>query len=110
MRSLRLQTESGGANSACSRDREKRGGDGRGTGFLNWLKSREISKSQAYSLIELANSADTLLAEGKLSTDASATLAKRAFVETAKSAPEGNTHGTEAAEIFIIIPNNITLR
>ncbi|MBD0301875.1 MAG: hypothetical protein ICV85_06740, partial [Tolypothrix sp. T3-bin4] len=29
------------------RDREKKGGDGRGTGFLNWLKNREISKSQA---------------------------------------------------------------
>lgn len=48
------------------RDREKRGGDGRGTGFLNWLKQREISKSQAYGLIELANSADTLLAEVKM--------------------------------------------
>src|SRR6476659_10093472 len=35
------------------RDREKRGGEGRGTGFLKWLQDREISKSQAYSLIEL---------------------------------------------------------
>jgi len=37
------------------RDREKKGGEGRGTGFLNWLKEREISKSksQAYSLCEL---------------------------------------------------------
>ena len=48
------------------RDREKKGGDGRGTGFLNWLKQREITKSQAYALIQLANSADTLLAEGQL--------------------------------------------
>lgn len=80
------------------RDREKRGGDGRGTGFLNWLKSREISKSQAYSLIELANSADTLLAEGKLSTDAIRNFSKRAFVETAKSAPEVQQLVTEAAE------------
>jgi len=70
------------------RDREKKGGDGRGTGFLNWLKSREISKSQAYSLIELANSADTLLAEGKLDPEAIRNFSKRAFVETAKSAPE----------------------
>ena len=31
------------------RDREKKGGDGRGTGFLKWLKEREISKTQAYS-------------------------------------------------------------
>ena len=80
------------------RDREKRGGDGRGTGFLNWLKSREISKSQAYSLIELANSADTLLAEGKLSTDAIRNFSKRAFVETAKSAPEVQQLVTEAAQ------------
>lgn len=80
------------------RDREKKGGDGRGTGFLNWLKSREISKSQAYSLIELANSADTLLAEGKLSTDAIRNFSKRAFVETAKSAPEVQQMVTEAAE------------
>ncbi len=29
------------------REREKQGGDGRGTGFVNWLKEREISKSQA---------------------------------------------------------------
>jgi hypothetical protein len=42
------------------RDREKKGGDGRGTGFLNWLKGREITKSQAYAMIQLANSADTL--------------------------------------------------
>jgi hypothetical protein len=35
------------------RDREKKGGKGRGTGFFNWLKEREISKSQAYSLCEL---------------------------------------------------------
>lgn len=80
------------------RDREKRGGDGRGTGFLNWLKSREISKSQAYSLIELANSADTLLAEGKLDPDAIRNFSKRAFVETAKSAPEVQQMVTEAAQ------------
>jgi hypothetical protein len=46
------------------RDREKRGGDGRGTGFLNWLKDQEITKSHAYNLIELADSADTLLQRG----------------------------------------------
>ncbi|MEW6491356.1 MAG: hypothetical protein AB1589_02220, partial [Cyanobacteriota bacterium] len=74
------------------------GGDGRGTGFLNWLKSREISKSQAYSLIELANSADTLLAEGKLDPEAIRNFSKRAFVETAKSAPEVQQMVTEAAQ------------
>ena len=28
------------------RDREKRGGDGRGTGFLQWFREMEISKSK----------------------------------------------------------------
>lgn len=70
------------------RDREKIGGDGRGAGFANWLKNREISKSQAYSLIQLANSADTLLAEGNLNPDAIRNFSKRAFVETAKADPE----------------------
>ena len=80
------------------RDREKKGGDGRGTGFLNWLKEREISKSQAYSLIELANSADTLLVEGKLDASAIRNFSKRAFVETAKSVPEVQQLVTEAAQ------------
>ncbi|MEB3885854.1 hypothetical protein [Lyngbya sp. CCY1209] len=70
------------------RDREKRGGEGRGSGFLNWLKQREISKSQAYALIELANSADSLLAQGHLNPEAINNFSKRAFVETAKSPPE----------------------
>ncbi|MGC9505961.1 hypothetical protein [Baaleninema sp.] len=70
------------------RDREKIGGEGRGQGFLKWLRDREISKSQAYSLIELANSADTLLEEGKLDPDAINNFSKRAFVETAKSPTE----------------------
>ncbi|MBD2185126.1 hypothetical protein H6S82_26985 [Planktothrix sp. FACHB-1355] len=80
------------------RDREKKGGDGRGTGFLNWLKEREINKSQAYSLIELANSADTLLAEGKLDPTAIRNFSKRAFVETAKSSPEIQQLVTDAAQ------------
>lgn len=70
------------------RDREKRGGDGRGTGFLNWLKDREISKTQAYSLIELAKSADTLLQEGVLDPEEVNCFSKRAFIETAQAAPE----------------------
>ncbi|MBD2055187.1 hypothetical protein H6F88_03970 [Oculatella sp. FACHB-28] len=70
------------------RDREKRGGDGRGSGFLNWLKDREISKTQAYSLIELANSADALLEEGYLEPEDVNQFSKRAFVETAQSSPE----------------------
>jgi hypothetical protein len=79
------------------RDREKQGGDGRGTGFLNWLKHREITKSQAYNLIQLANSADTLLAEGQLDPDSINNFSKRAFVETAKSAPEVQKLVSEAA-------------
>jgi hypothetical protein len=80
------------------RDREKKGGDGRGTGFLNWLKQREITKSQAYSLIQLANSADTLLAEGQLDPNAINNFSKRAFVETAKAAPEVQRLVSEAAQ------------
>lgn len=70
------------------RDREKRGGDGRGSGFLNWLKDREITKSHAYNLIELADSADQLLEAGLLSPQEVNQFSKRAFVETAKAAPE----------------------
>lgn len=80
------------------REREKKGGFGRGSGFLNWLKEREISKSQAYSLIELANSADTLLAEGRLSVDSINNFSKRAFMETAKSSPEVQQLVGEAAK------------
>lgn len=80
------------------RDREKMGGEGRGNGFLNWLKQREISKSQAYSLIQLANSADTLLEDGQLQASSINNFSKRAFVETAKSDPEVQKLVSEAAE------------
>lgn len=80
------------------RDREKKGGDGRGTGFLKWLKEREISKSNAYSLIELANSADTLLESGKLEVKSINNFSKRAFVETAKASPEVQVMVSEAAQ------------
>jgi hypothetical protein len=54
MASIAKQISSGDISSELSRDREKKGGEGRGTGFLNWLKEqRKISKSQAYSLWEL---------------------------------------------------------
>jgi len=79
------------------RDREKQGGEGRGTGFLNWLRDREISKSRAYSLIELANSADTLLADGTLDPAAVERFSKRAFVETSQAAPEVQQLITDAA-------------
>ncbi|MEB3310380.1 MAG: hypothetical protein VKJ02_09115 [Snowella sp.] len=80
------------------RDREKKGGDGRGTGFLDWLKQREITKSQAYALIQLANSADELLANGQLDPNSINNFSKRAFVETAKSAPEVQKLVSEAAQ------------
>ena len=80
------------------RDREKYGGEGRGTGFLNWLKNREITKSQAYALIQLANSADTLLAEGNLEPEAINNFSKNAFVETAKAEPEIQKIVSEAAQ------------
>jgi hypothetical protein len=79
------------------RDREKRSGDGRGSGFLNWLKDRDISKSQAYSLIELADSADTLMEGGCLESEHVNQFSKRAFVETAQSSPEVQQMIGEAA-------------
>jgi cell fate (sporulation/competence/biofilm development) regulator YlbF (YheA/YmcA/DUF963 family) len=80
------------------RDREKKGVDTRGTGFLKWLKEREISKTQAYSWIQLANSADTLLEEGKLDPGSVNNFSKRAFVETAKASPQVQQMVSEAAQ------------
>ncbi|MEL6248966.1 MAG: hypothetical protein AAFN18_10990 [Cyanobacteria bacterium J06554_6] len=79
------------------RDREKKGGDSRGAGFLNWLKDRDISKSQAYALIELGNSADALLQDGLLETQDVNQFSKRAFIETANASPEVQQMVTEAA-------------
>jgi len=79
------------------RDREKKTGEGRGSGFLNWLKEREISKSQAYSMIQLANSADTLMEQGRLDPNAVRCFSKRAFIETAKADPEIQQMVTDAA-------------
>jgi hypothetical protein len=79
------------------RDREKKGGDQRGSGFLQWLKDREISKTQAYSLIELADSADTLIQDGMLEPQDVNQFSKRAFVETAQASPEVQQIVSEAA-------------
>ncbi|MEL6223484.1 MAG: hypothetical protein AAFQ57_16450 [Cyanobacteria bacterium J06626_14] len=79
------------------RDREKRSGEGRGTGFLNWLKDREISKSQAYVLIELADSADLMVQDGLLEPDDVNRFSKRAFVETAQASPEVQQMISDAA-------------
>ncbi len=80
------------------REREKRQGDSRGSGFLNWLKDHEISKSQAYTWIELANSADQLLAAQTLDHEAVERFSKRAFVETAQAPPEVQQMVAESAQ------------
>ncbi|MEM6449071.1 MAG: hypothetical protein AAF703_02030 [Cyanobacteria bacterium P01_D01_bin.105] len=84
------------------RDREKRGGGAdsngsTGTGFLNWLKDRDVSKSQAYVLIDLANSADEMLEEGLIETKDVNCFSKRAFMETAQASPEVKQIVGEAA-------------
>lgn len=77
------------------RDREKQG---RGAGFLNWLKDHEISKTQAYSWIELANSADTLQENQALEAKTMECFSKRAFLETAQAPPEVQQMVVESAQ------------
>ncbi|MAH57365.1 MAG: hypothetical protein CMN91_02800 [Synechococcus sp. ARS1019] len=79
------------------RDREKRGGEGRGAGFLQWLREQEISKTRAYGLIQLAESADDLVGGGMLEQDSVNQFSKRAFMETAQASPEVQVMISEAA-------------
>ena len=79
------------------RDREKRGGEGRGAGFLQWLRENEISKTRAYGLIQLAESADAMLTEGALDESSVNQFSKRAFIETAQAVPEVQLMISEAA-------------
>ncbi len=79
------------------RDREKRGGEGRGAGFLQWLREREISKTRAYGLIQLAESEQGLVGEGLLEQASVNQFSKRAFLETALAAPEVQVMIAEAA-------------
>ncbi len=79
------------------RDREKRGGEGRGAGFLQWLREREISKSRAYGLIKLADSSDSLVGGGLLEEKRVNQFSKRAFLETAQASPEVQLMISEAA-------------
>lgn len=79
------------------RDRERRGGEGRGTGFLQWLREREISKTRAYTLIQLSESADGLVGEGLLEEASVNNFSKRAFLETAQADPEVQLMISEAA-------------
>jgi hypothetical protein len=79
------------------RDREKRGGEGRGIGFLNWLQNHEISKTHAYRLMELATSADGFITAGSLEVESMNRFSKSAFLETAQAEPEVQQMITEAA-------------
>jgi hypothetical protein len=79
------------------RDREKRGGEGRGVGFLNWLQNHEISKTHAYRLMELATSADSFITAGSLELESMNRFSKSAFLETAQAEPEVQQLITEAA-------------
>ncbi len=79
------------------RDREKRGGEGRGAGFLQWLREMEISKTRGYSLIQLAESADELVVEGILDEKSVNNFSRRSFIETAQSLPEVQQMIAEAA-------------
>jgi len=79
------------------RDREKRGGEGRGAGFLQWLREREISKTRAYGLIQLAESAEQMLGEGVLEPASVNQFSKRAFMETSLAEPEVQLMISEAA-------------
>ena len=79
------------------RDRERRGGEARGAGFLQWLREQEISKTRAYALIQLAESAEQMLGEGVLEEASVNNFSKRAFMETAQSDPEVQLMIGEAA-------------
>ncbi len=70
------------------RDRERSSEPGQGLGFLNWLKDREISKSLAYGLIDLADCADRMIEEGYIDAEDVNKFSKSAFMETAKAATE----------------------
>ncbi len=70
------------------RDREKKGGEGRGGGFLQWLREMDISKTRAYALIQLADSADELVDGGILEETSVNNFSRRSFIETAQSSLE----------------------
>ena len=79
------------------RDKEKRGGESRGAGFLQWLREQEISKTRAYGLIQLAESADSMLSEGTMEESRVDQFAMGAFMETSQAAPEVQLMISEAA-------------
>ncbi|MCY3537748.1 MAG: hypothetical protein OXG70_01145 [Cyanobacteria bacterium MAG IRC1_bin_28] len=69
------------------RDRGQSHGQSRGGTFLQWLRERDISKSHAYGLIQLADSADDLIVEGSLDPACVNNFSKHAFLATAKATP-----------------------
>ena len=64
---------------------------------MQWLREREISKTRAYSLIQLADSADDLVGDGPLLEESVNNFSRRAFIETAQAAPEVQQMISEAA-------------
>jgi hypothetical protein len=82
----------------AARDRERRGGENRGTNFLQWLREREISKTRAYTLIQLAESADQMLGEGLIAESSVNNFSKSAFLEAARAEPEVQLMVGEAAD------------
>lgn len=93
LRTVRDREKRSGTNAATNGDN----GSSKGVGFLNWLKDRDVSKSQAYVLIDLANSADQMLEDGLLETKDVNCFSKRAFIETAQASPEVQQIVSEAA-------------
>ncbi len=79
------------------RDKEKKGGEGRGAGFLQWLREMDISKTRAYALIQLADSADELVDGGMLEDTSVNNFSRRSFIETAQSSLEVQQMIAEAA-------------
>lgn len=55
---------------------------------LQWLREREIIKTRAYSLIQLADSSDALVEGGPLEMGSVNHFSKRAFAEAAQAPPE----------------------
>ena len=94
-RGLASQNSENGSESDESKTKKKEKG---GAGFLNWLKDKEISKSQAYVLIDLANSADQMLEDGLIETADVNRFSKRAFMETAQASSEVQQIISDAAK------------
>lgn len=76
------------------RDREAQGGEG----FASWLQVRDLGKTHAYKLIQLADCADMLLTEGILDPATLNNFSKAAFIEIAQAEPEVQALVGEAAK------------